>query len=313
MIKKAALFVVTVLISVIFAEAFICMKNSNMKDYDIEMWKYSKKLKKLSLNPNIGHEHIPSTSAMLQSVNIRLNEYGLRGAPIKQYTTKVRRILFLGNSVTLGWGVDEEHVLTTLIEKMFKKDGEDVEVLNAGVGNYNAARYVELFMTKLTDLRPTDIVVHYHIRDAEKMTQTSGNWFMRNSQLAVTLWRVSDRFIEASGESLEKKYANIYKEDSEGFLLMETALKRLSIYAKENNIRLYLVMQPELHDLRDYKYTYVHSTMKKMADKYSYKFIDLLEGFKGMDQKDIWVMPTDPHPNALGHKIMADLIYSKIR
>ena len=50
-----------------------------MRNYDIEMWRYALELKKRADDPVLGHEHVASRSATLQSVEIRLNERGLRG------------------------------------------------------------------------------------------------------------------------------------------------------------------------------------------------------------------------------------------
>jgi lysophospholipase L1-like esterase len=37
--------------------------------------------------------------------------------------------------------------------------------------------------------------------------------------------------------------------------------------------------------------------------------VDLLEGFKDIeDAKSLYAIPGDPHPNAAGHTIMADIL-----
>ena len=157
------------ILALLGCELVLQVKNMDMKNYDIEMWKYAKELKKRSPDPLLGHEHIPSKSAVLQSVTIRLNDWGLRGGPLEPMTPEKRRVLVLGSSITLGWGVPEEKTMTHLLAEKFKQDHLNVEVLNGGVGNYNSVREVELFQTRLKELHPTDIVVHYFLRDAEKL------------------------------------------------------------------------------------------------------------------------------------------------
>ncbi|MGE0149292.1 MAG: hypothetical protein AB7R87_18130 [Parvibaculaceae bacterium] len=134
------------------AEGILRVKNLSMQNYDIEMWRYARELKKRSEDPLLGHEHIPNRQAVLQSVDIRINERGLRGGPIEPLQPGQRRILFLGGSITLGWGVPEDKITTSLIQQKFAADGKRVQVLNAGVGYYNAERYCELFFTRLMDL-----------------------------------------------------------------------------------------------------------------------------------------------------------------
>ena len=98
-IFSSVLFLLSTLVALGAAEAVLRLKNSSMKNYDIEMWRYAKELKVASDDPNLGHDHIKQASALLQSVDIRLNEWGLRGGPVAPSPT--RRILFLGGSITL--------------------------------------------------------------------------------------------------------------------------------------------------------------------------------------------------------------------
>ena len=292
------------------AEAVLRVKNLSMQNYDIEMWRYANELKKRSDDPELGHEHIPNSEALLQSVDIRINERGLRGAPVEPLAPGQRRILFLGGSITLGWGVPEDQVLTSLIAKKFADDGKQVQVLNAGIGNYNAERYTELFFKRLEDLKPTDIVVHFFLRDAEKLDAGGGNFFLRNSELAVTVWIAMNRLFGPSGPTvLEDHYRQVYNPEEPGYKAMRASLQKLADYAKANNIRLTMAMMPDVHDLENYRFGWIHERMAGLAREMGYTFVDLLPAFAGLKPSDVWAMAGDPHPNARGHKLMADAIY----
>jgi lysophospholipase L1-like esterase len=243
-------------------------------------------------------------------VDIRINDKGLRGENVPSGPPTQRRILFLGSSVTLGWGVPESQTVTQEIQKMFKERGTSVEVLNAGIGNYNAVRYVERFLTKLTDLSPTDIVVHCFLRDAEVLDAGRNNPLLRNSQLAVTAWTTVNRFLNKSKEqTLEDHYKAVFQTTAPGFIEMRRALEKLAQYAKTHNIRLYLAMTPDVHDLVDYKFTFIHDLMEKVAADLGYHYIDLLPAMRNLTPQELWAMPGDPHPNAVGHHRMADAIF----
>jgi len=307
---SALLLLVSLTVSGVGIEVLLRVKNSSMTNYDIEMWRYSKELKQQSADPALDFDHIQSKSALLQNVDISLNEWGLRGGPVKPLAPGGRRILFLGGSITLGWGVREADTVEARLQEMFSEAGENVQVLNGGVGNYNAERYVSRFLKELTGLNPTDVVVHYFLRDAEDLPPGGGNILLRNSELAVTLWIAYHRLFDKSGESsIVDHYKAVYEPDQRGFLVMQEKLKELANYAKAHGIRIYLAMTPDVHNLVDYKLEFVHELMRDVAVADGYRFVDLLPAMRGRPPQDLFAMPGDPHPNALGHELMAEAIF----
>jgi lysophospholipase L1-like esterase len=299
---------VSTLVALAVAEGVLRIKNSSMTNYDIEMWRYAKELKVASPDPRLGHDHVRNASAVLQSVPIRINAWGLRGGPVAA-AAPPRRILFLGGSITLGWGVAEDQTVSRQVEQMLRASGEDVEVLNGGVGNYNAERYVERFLTELSGLNPTDIVVQYFLRDAEALDPGGGNVLLRHSELAVTLWIAATRLMAAKGErALIDHYQDVYRDDQPGFIAMKASLRTLADYAKAHNIALYFAMTPDVHNLENYPFGFIHEKMKTIAESDGYQYVDLLPAFGHLTPQQVWAMPGDPHPNALGHALMAKTI-----
>src|SRR5262249_32639826 len=153
------------------------------------------------------------------------------------------------------------------LQRMLAAEGERVEVLNGGVGNYKTERYVSRFFKELTGGKPTDIVVHYFLLDAEQFPPRGGNFFLRHSELAVTLWIAYHRLLDKHGETtLVEHYRRAYDPSAPGFQVMQSKLRELADYAKRNNIRLYLAMVPDVHNLIDYKFGFVHDAMRKIAE-----------------------------------------------
>ena len=294
------------------AELAVRFKNSSMRNYDIEMWRYAKELK--APTPVLGHDHVPNSEALLQSVTIRINDWKLRGGPVWPSDDGHRRILVLGSSITLGWGVPEEDTMTTRLQRMFEQDGQRVEILNGGIGNYNAERSIERFFRELEGLHPTDIVMHYFLRDAEELEAGGGNFLLRHSELAVTGWILGNRLIGQSGEqSLVDHYNKVYREDQPGYIAMLEALRRLSNYARDHHIRIYLAMTPDVHDLASYRFGFIHERMRKIAEADGYRYVDLLPALGALPPDKVWAMPGDPHPNSLGHRLMAEALYPVLK
>lgn len=313
LVFSVVLIVISVALCLIGAEIVLRVKNASMTNYDIEMWRYANELKQKSPDPALDFDHVRSKSSLLQNTEIRVNEWGLRGPPVEPMPPDGRRILFLGGSITLGWGVPEDETEEARLQRMLRDNGQKVQVLNGGVGNYNAERYVSRFFKELSDLNPTDIVVQYFLRDAEDLEPGGGNVFLRHSELAVTLWIAIHRLFDKSGEhALEEHYRKVYDPNQRGFVIMRDKLKELADYATAREIRIYLAMTPDVHNLIDYKFDYIHDAMRDIARSDGYTFIDLLPAMRGRPPQELFAMPGDPHPNTLGHKLMAEAVFPVI-
>lgn len=301
------------LVALSAAELVLRMKNSSMKNYDIENWRYAKELKVKSMDPDLGREHVKNASALLQSVEIRLNEWGLRGGPVRIPPPK-RRILFLGGSIVLGWGVPEQDTISVRLQQRLQDEGEDVEVLNGGVANYNAERYVERFLTQLEGLNPSDVVVQYFLRDAEKPDPAGDNILLRNSEFALTTWIALSRLASRSAaQSSVDHYRDVYRESQPGYMEMKKKLEMLADYARSHNIRLFFAMTPDVHDLPNYHFGFVHDRMKTIAGDLGMRYIDFLPALEKRSPDELWTIPGDLHPNATGHHLMADALLPVIR
>ena len=307
-IKNIMILIVTVSIMLLIAEGIVVLKNRDMKNYDVEMWRYAKYIKMRSDDPMMGHEHRPNQKGVFQSVEIRTNNFGLRGPDIVMNSSKKRRILFLGSSCTLGWGVPESETITAILQE---KLGDDTEVLNAGIGNYNTVRYVELFLKKLYILNPTDVVVQYFINDTEVLEAAGGNWFLRNSQFAVMLWHVLNNVLQQNTEKdIVEYYRGLYQPNAAGFKEMKKALDRLKEYTDPRGIRVYFLMTPDFYNISDYKYNFIHEIMRKEAVERGFLYLDLLPAFTNVkNSRSLWVMEKDPHPNGAVQRIMADYFF----
>src|SRR6185312_15788377 len=121
---------ISVVLCLVGAEVILRIKNASMTNYDIEMWRYANELKHKSSDPALDFDHRKSKSAILQNVEVRLNEWGLRGPPVERVPTGGRRVLFLGGSITLGWGVREDQTVEARLESLLQGNGEHVQVLN---------------------------------------------------------------------------------------------------------------------------------------------------------------------------------------
>ncbi len=274
------------------------------------MWKYSRELKRISSNPKLGHEHVPNKAARLQNIDIRINSLGMRGDEPKAADMK---ILMLGSSITFGWGVAEEKIYPELLEAKFKDNGKSVEVYNAGIGNYNSTREIELFFSKLESIKPNIIILNSFIRDAEVIPSPKRNWLLENSQLAVTIWSRLEQLKRKFGveSSFEQHYKDIYADNYPGWIEMQKSFTRLAEYAETNHVRVIVTMIPDIHNLENYPFGFIHDKVARLAQANGFEFINFFDSFKDIsDQSSLWAMPGDPHPNEIGHRLMVNQLYN---
>jgi len=308
LIENTIVFLVTILIMAVALEGFLVFQNKDGKNYDVEMWKYSRSLKTISPNKDLGHEHKPGFTARLQNVDIRINNLGMRGGePNLKADTK---IIMLGSSITLGWGVSEELIYPSILKQSLQaRTNRSIEVFNAGVGNYNTFREVESFFLKYKTLNPDIIVLNYFVNDAEILPAPKSNWLLENSQLAVLLWSRLEQIKTKFGvqESFEEHYKNIYQNDFEGWILTKKSFAKLGKYANDRNIPVVVAMIPDIHNLKNYPFGFIHKKIKKLSEDNGFEFVDLYDSFKNIEKpEEIWAMTGDPHPNAKGHQLIAN-------
>jgi lysophospholipase L1-like esterase len=296
-------FMASVLIAFGLTESVLRIKNMDQRNYNIEMWRYAKVLKVRSPNKILGHEHKPGSTARIEGVEIRLDQYGMRGPQPDLTDHDQKRILFLGSSNTMGWGVPEEKTMTAILQRELKGRAQ---VWNAGIGNYNARRYVTLFETKLRKLKPDVVVVHYYINDAESLDAGGGNIILRHSQAAVLMYHATYSLFNKSGvNNISDYYKAVYDENSPGLKDMQIALLRLKEMSEEDGFKVLFVMTPEVHQIKPYPFDQIHKRVKRLANQLGWPYLDVTDAIYEDPSNNLWIMPDDPHINSLGHEIMA--------
>jgi len=294
--------------SIAIIEGVVRVVNSDMKNYDIEMWRYANVLK--IPEPVLGHNHVTNKSSVLQGVEIKLNSEGMRS---NELDDDDKKILFLGSSISLGWGVEQKDSYPGIIQTKLFSDSLDYKVLNGSIGNYNTFRYVTNFLSNQTDIEPELIVINYFINDAETLPINRSNWLIKNSQLFATLTITYKKLFSKSGFDLKQYYNDLYKNDNQSFLEMKESLNKLSEYSKRTNSKVLLTVIPDIHFLEDYPFQTIHEKMKTLSTELGFEYHDLLPSLKNIPFEELQIIQGDSHPNELGHYKISQSLYPKIK
>tara|TARA_B100001093_G_C26840721_1_gene1020427 strand:- start:364 stop:1329 length:966 start_codon:yes stop_codon:yes gene_type:complete len=318
MTKKIFLNILTIFISV-FVSLLICefalrLKHKLIFDYDLEQWKYSKKLKIKDENKKIGHTHIKNSSAILQGVDISINNFGQRDIDYdNDYLSKYqKKFLFIGSSITLGWGVDYDKTFINHLNKMSKQNDKNWIFINGGIGNYNVERYVNNYFANWSGLDFTDIVVQFFVNDTEVLSHDNSNFLTRNFHTGVVLWKYYNSLkSNLDVQNIKDYYVSKYNEDYEGFIIAKKELKKLSNHCTEKKLNCHLILMPDIHQLDPYELKFINKKIKKLSNDLNFNFFDLLPYLEDVKpSKLLWNDYNDPHPNVLAHEIMGKNIYT---
>ena len=276
--------------------------------FDVEMSRYALTLKLDSENPRIGHHHRPNAEAHLMGVTVRTNADGFRDDGYAVARNERRRIVFLGDSLTLGWGVEQDQTFEHLLEARLDAI-RPTEILNLGVGNYNTTQEVNLFLDKGAKYLPDQVVLFYFINDAEPVPQKSRFPGLGHSRLVTFYWSrlKALRARLAAGTGFAEYYAALYRDGAEGWARSQAALLELQQQSRARGFALAVVLLPELHELVDYTFRKEHAIVMDFLRANGIRALDLAPAFANEgDPHSLWVSLDDAHPNARAHRLIAD-------
>ena len=285
--------------------------------YDVEMHKYAKKLKQKSSIEGLSHEHIPNGEALLMGVKISLNNQGYReDGPSEKKKDDEKRIVFVGSSITMGWGVEYDSVFTTKLEKYLKKNiNSHYNVLNTGIGNYNSKLESIFVLNKIKELGADELILHYFINDAEELPKGTNNFFIKNFYSIAYFYIRVRQAINANKNnynSIGEYYFELYNDSSDGWISAKESILRIKEICEKNKIKFSVLIQPDLHNLKDDSFQKsCHEKIKNFLANEKIKYLDLFNDFQKKfiaNPSYIWVSHDDPHPNFDGH----DVIYKSL-
>ncbi len=238
------------------------------------------------------------------------------------------RILGLGDSYLFGQGVRHEDVcLTRLGELLRSRVGElRIETINAGLRSMNTSQERDLLLHRGLRYDPDLVILHFVLNDVEKSAE---DLFLRRPKVEFTedyieifntpdalsrisrLWgwgrqRVlgklrAEAYIQACLESFER--------DGGKWAQCRDALADIARICRERDLPLLVVIFPFFIDLdRDYPFQPIHDTVRGFCQSQGIPVLDLREAFRDFRGPELWVHPTDQHPNEIAHGIAAEAI-----
>jgi lysophospholipase L1-like esterase len=171
-----------------------------------------------------------AVAPVYRRVTWEVNEAGFRGRMIPaQKPAGTIRLLFLGSSITFGWGVAARDAFPEQVRKALEQGfpGTAFEVINAGVPGYSSCQGLRYLEEILPRYRPDVVVAEFGINDgtlavgktdkdqrptvSEKVLPVLRNSGWSRLILAVFRPAVSGTDIAAKRQTLQQAQKNFYR------------------------------------------------------------------------------------------------------
>jgi hypothetical protein len=258
-------------------------------------------------DPRLSFVHRPNRSAFLMGVPFAINSAGLRDREFaREKPVGVRRIVWLGDSTTVGWGVPIEGTAPKILER---NSNSKYEVLNSGVGNYDTVQEVEHYLTIDRAFHPDQVILEYFINDAEPVPRERNAGIAGHSYLAAFAISRFDGALRLAGLRPQWRdyYSSLYRDGAPGFEAAKDALGRLSDATARDGASLLVAILPELHQIDGaYPFEAEQQKVKDYLASRKIRTLDLLPCLRGHGpESTLWVTPADTHPNVKANTLIA--------
>ncbi|MDD5084673.1 MAG: SGNH/GDSL hydrolase family protein [Candidatus Omnitrophica bacterium] len=253
------------------------------------------------------------------------NADGYRGRDVAHQKEKgIKRIVFLGDSYTFGWGVNDDEIYTERFKALWEKDNNfNVEVINLAVPGYNTVHECEMLRRKIDLFNPDIVVLAYVVNDAEPQMNVPRS--PKAAYRFAYLWSY-----ESLKDFLNKKFPKkchfkVNIERYEDYLVgfepgnpkwkeSKKALRDIVSICKKRGIIVVVAILPDVTQRLDdsYRWRRIHDCVSEWCHEFNIDSIDLLPYFLGSDHDKLWV-PGDGHPNAIAHQKIAEILSSYLK
>jgi len=235
------------------------------------------------------------------------------------------RIFGLGDSYLMGQGVHAEDVFFTRLGQLLNRSQlpVHVETINTGVSSYNTAIEAQLLEQRGLAYDPDLVVINFVPNDVEADLNVDGDLveFYRN-YTSITqqpdwlsgysyLWSWSrQRFLQGV---VARSYINdcvaSFDADSKKWNDCRDALTRIVKMCRSHDLPVMVAVFPFYHQLDgDYPFQPIHDRVAEFCRANGVPLLDMREGLRDYSGPELWVHPTDQHPNRVAHRLAAEAL-----
>jgi lysophospholipase L1-like esterase len=268
----------------------------------------------------------PGARGLFRDVLFETNRHGFRGPDVP--VPKPRgsfRIVLIGDSVTMGGGVLREDTYAARTERALAgtHGALHIEVLNLGYAGLDAWGSLKRLHDVGLALEPDLIVYGFTLNDIQgpyyRRTRDDGieqlararadrspsyTWRLLRPRLA-SLRELFDPPADSYVHELDENYFG----NPDAFAHLVSALGTLARISADQGVCALVLIHTKLyylHWLHPFRRHY--DAIEQSARSYGLSVVQSLPYFMGEFGSELWQNPHNPHPNAEGHRILAQAL-----
>lgn len=260
-------------------------------------------------NDLIFQELKPNQHTTFKGQEVISNNYGLRD---KDYPLVkgpgTYRIALLGGSYEMGSGVAGKDVYEQLVEDSLNKHlggHPKIEIINFGMGSFTTVPQMELLRTKVLKFHPDEVIEVYHTDELSRATRFFARYISNGVDLKYDyLLDVKARSGVKQSMSNEEIIArlNPYMRD-----ITVWCYQQMDSICKANHFKEVAIFLPSTNDLFTEEKV---NDWKDMLKGTGFEPFVLRNVYDGYEHSKIAVSDEDPHPNTLGHHLIANKLFN---
>ena len=277
-------------------------------------------------NPDYAYIHKTHYTDHLSGADITINKHGLRSPEIdmkKKDGTK--RVMIMGDSVVFGWGVEQDSIFPIRLQKMLDKSGPEYEVIAAGVGSWNTRTEYEYFRSAGIEFDPDVLVLVIVANDIDPKpdgrtdishdrlfayTKRTGTPAHGLGDFARDLKTSRSKLLQHIRYILTRRKVNKttkqFDDHSPQWEDAQIALEKLIGLCKENDIAFVACIYGYDDMVGSPPLSYYDRRLKQLA----VPVVTLPKAI--FTDRQYHNSIVDRHPNAAGHKLIADELFAAI-
>ena len=263
---------------------------------------------------NLIVELVPSTSIYFHGEKLSINRWGMRDRDYeKTPAPNTYRIALTGPSFVMGYGVADDEGFEPLLEDRLNRENADgpytnYEILNFAVPGYSAIQNLMVLEQKALPFQPNAIFFMAHQREEEAVVLYLADRISVGADLPYPDLMELARQAGAEPGATKVETERLLQPVGPGIL--SWTYRRIVEVSRAHGILPVWIFMPTLENpLREEEI--VH--LKRVAEEAGFIVLDLSDAYDNQDLDSLVVAYWDKHPNAKGHRLIAEDLYRKLR